>query len=908
MIVFQRASDYFHKRWTRLQWYRVRNYALDSFSVSAPAGLALLDSNLRVVRVNDAMANIVGVAPQEMIGEDPNSLIPQIAPSVVPILRCVSRTRVPALNFPVEGETRAKPGISRHWTVSVFPVKGHRRPAGYIGAIVVENTDRLQLQLLAEAECAANIGSWEWNLITDEVLCSQNLRRMLGLDTTKTTFPESQLRRLVHPEDRGTVRTLIHWAMKDRQPYEYQARFLTADGRERILFTRGLPVLDSVTRAGKRVGFTQDITERVEASRALLESEERYRDLVENSHDLICTHDLTGRVLWMNDLPAKILGYSADELVGHRIPEMLAPELSNQFDEYLERVKRDGHAEGVMQLVARSGERRFWEYRNTLRTDGTRSPIVRGMAHDITERMRTEKSLRMFRTLIDQSNDAFEVVDANTLRFVDINERECSNLGYSREELLQLTIFDIDPTLNPADFPKASDVVRKRGSLRREGLHRRKDGTTFPVEVNVTYVPLGKGYFVAAVRDITERRRADEALRRQTAIVQELFETAQLLSSTLELKEILDVLNLRSMALVGVEGSCAGLLREGEFSCDSFFEGQVRRPMKLTWPPGAGIPGWVLQNQQAYCTNDALHDPMIAPEVREALSLRNVLCVPIFDVPRRNVIAFVALHNKPDGFGAADAEIAQGIATVASIAIQNALTHRTVCENEAELHRLSARLMTAQEQERKRIALGLHEETAQDLAGLKMIFSALEHSEPKLTPSSEEAVDHCKAILQRVFEQIRTLAYGLYPPIEVVGLRIALVSYIKVFRETTGIDVTIEVPEDIGNFTSEEGITLFRITQEALLNVLRHSGSSEAKVRIRRQGRRVKLEIEDSGKGMPSRGEQICGLGITGMKERVRHHGGTLEIETAPGKGFKIRVEVPVCGASKARAHGVGRN
>jgi PAS domain S-box-containing protein len=117
-------------------------------------------------------------------------------------------------------------------------------------------------------------------------------------------------------------------------------------------------------------------------------------------------------------------------------------------------------------VLTRSGEQRIWEYHNTLRTEGVAAPIVRGIAHDITEQVRAEKALRasneqllktarerdqvlheltLFRALLDQSSDAIEVVDLETMRFLDVNERACVELGYSREELLSMTVNDIDP-------------------------------------------------------------------------------------------------------------------------------------------------------------------------------------------------------------------------------------------------------------------------------------------------------------------------------------------------------------------------------------------------------------------------------------------------------------------------------
>ena len=268
--------------------------------------------------------------------------------------------------------------------------------------------------------------------------------------------------------------------------------------------------------------------------RALHENEDWNQDLVEHSQDLLCIHDLQGRLLWMNSTPAWLLGYSVEELLEIPMRELIAPEFRAEFDDYLSQIARVGELSGSMAVRTRSGQRRVWEYHNTLRTEGVSSPIVRGMAHDVTEQRETEKLLRevserllsrvregertirdlkLFRTLVDHSNDAIEVLDPETLRFLDVNEKACMELGYSREELLSMRVFDIDPTFTEASAAKALEELRKSGSLVMECLHRRKDGITFPVEVSVKRVQLERDYIVAIVRDLTERTLAAARLQ-----------------------------------------------------------------------------------------------------------------------------------------------------------------------------------------------------------------------------------------------------------------------------------------------------------------------------------------------------------------------------------------------------------
>jgi PAS domain S-box-containing protein len=279
--------------------------------------------------------------------------------------------------------------------------------------------------------------------------------------------------------------------------------------------------------------------------RALEENEDWHRDLVEHSQDLLCVHDLEGRFLSVNPSPARLLGYSVEEMLQRPIRDFLDPRFRSQFDVYLREIGRTGESRGLMAVLTRSGEHRIWEYHNTLRTEGVATPIVRGIAHDVTERLRAEKALRatnkkllktarerermlreltLFRALLDQSNDAIEVIDPETLRFLDVNEKACMELGYSREELLSMTVFDIDPGYDESLRASIQQQLREPGFVIMERVHRRKDGTTFPVEVNLRTVRLDREYGVSVSREIIERKRAETRLREFERVVENLKE------------------------------------------------------------------------------------------------------------------------------------------------------------------------------------------------------------------------------------------------------------------------------------------------------------------------------------------------------------------------------------------------
>src|SRR5258707_1865887 len=145
---------------------------------------------------------------------------------------------------------------------------------------------------------------------------------------------------------------------------------------------------------GTRDFFKKAAVELDPIQRALRENEDWNRDLVEHSQDLLCIHDLQGHLLSVNPAPARVLGYSVEELLQIPMREMVAPEFRHKFDEYLREIQETGESRGLMAVLTRSGERRIWDYHNTLRTEGVASPIVRGLAHDVTDQMRAAHKLR----------------------------------------------------------------------------------------------------------------------------------------------------------------------------------------------------------------------------------------------------------------------------------------------------------------------------------------------------------------------------------------------------------------------------------------------------------------------------------------------------------------------------------
>jgi len=222
-----------------------------------------------------------------------------------------------------------------------------------------------------------------------------------------------------------------------------------------------------------------------------------------------------------------------------------------------------------------------------------------------------------------------------------------------------------------------------------------------------------------------------------------------------------------------------------------------------------------------------------------------------------------------------------------------------IAEQAGRLRELSTRLLRVQDDERRRIARELHDSAGQELAALSMNFYVIRGTPGSLSAAQERAVNESSELITRLTEEIRTLSYLLHPPLlDETGLSSALQWYVDGFAKRSKIAVKLQIAKDFGRLPTEIETTLFRIVQESLTNVHRHSGSTTAEIELRRLEDEVRLEVLDTGVGMPrqkrANGEEAnAGVGILGMSERVRQLGGSFEISAAR-PGTRITASLPV--------------
>ena len=630
---------------------------------------------------------------------------------------------------------------------------------------------------------------------------------------------------------------------------EYRLR--RRDGEYRWVLDEGVPFFGPDGSFAGYIGSCVDITERRHAEDALRRKEMELRE----------SQRLAGVGSWRWDSDTDTVGWSEElyHLSGRDSHlgavsykdhgTLYSPESWVQLQRAVEEALRTGASYELDLEMIRADSTRIWvTARGEVQRDSTGRIVgLRGTVQDITERKQRENALALFRNLIDGSNEALEVVDPVTLRFLDVNDKACRDLGYSREELLSLTVSDVDVAFDRSARKTLEESCRK-GVVVFESVHRRKNGSTFPVEVTIRPLTIDRAYYVAVVRDITDRKRAQQELRESEERLRLAVEAGKMFAYTWNAATD-QILRSGDSDLLGVDAATPFTgrqllekvhLDDRHLLVSAFDRLTPDTPLfqvcyRMIRPDGEVV--WVERNSRAH-----------------------------FDEHGR-VLRIIGM--------AAD------------------VTQRK--RGEEALSSISRRLIQAQEAERARIARDLHDDIGQRLAVLTMTLEQLTHIRSRTPDEGSSHLDAVRAQAAEISASVRALAHELHSsPLQHLGIVAAMKGFCAELSAAQKVEVDFDYAEIQPGVPPETALCLFRVLQEALHNAVRHSGVRQFEAQLRETPDALQLTVRDKGLGFAS--EMAIaggGLGLTSMKERLKLVGGELLIKSRPSRGTTIVARVP---------------
>ncbi|MEG4075185.1 PAS domain S-box protein [Microcoleus sp. Pol14C2] len=503
-----------------------RQALFDAFLKEAPAGLCILDSQLRYVQINQFLAQINCLSPEEHIGKTVREILPNLAPIVEPLYEQILRAKQPLINIEMSGDNPRKPGFVRHLTGSYFPLLDKDGEALGIGAVIIDISDRKQAEAaLQKSEelyrtMASNFPNGAVMLFDPEMrytLVEGTELSAVGL--SKELMEGKTIWEVFEPDVCADIEPTYRAALAGQTVV---TEIIYSD---RVYLGYALPVRNERQEIIGGLLMTQNITARQLAEEALRESEEKYRCIVETADEGIWMIDTDSKTTFVNQKMADMLGCTPEEMIGKSLFDFMDAEGIALAQVSLER-RREGIREQLdFKFRSRDG-RDLWAMvsTNSLADKQGRYVGALAMVADITDRKQTEAALQQseakFRSLYELTSLPVFMLRDNAI--TDANTATLKLFGCTTPQQL----YGQNPgKLSPLFQPNGRDslslvnemiaIAFERGKHRFDWVHQRLDGTDFPAEVVLTIIEVGNEKIIQAVlQDLTDRKLAEETLVR----------------------------------------------------------------------------------------------------------------------------------------------------------------------------------------------------------------------------------------------------------------------------------------------------------------------------------------------------------------------------------------------------------
>jgi signal transduction histidine kinase len=415
------------------------------------------------------------------------------------------------------------------------------------------------------------------------------------------------------------------------------------------------------------------------------------------------------------------------------------------------------------------------------------------------------------------------------------------------------------------------------------------------VALNLMTLRLGEA------RDALARSNAEleERVREATRNTQSLYDTTKAITSTLELGDVLRLIEERLVAALGLRDLV--LLRHSPV--DGSIDAYATACGHIELGPGRDLSNLCGTIERPTVRPLAAIVEMVPPPVRVVLAGPDVLCLPLVF---KDVLSGVVLASLDPARGAPDLELADAIARQTSIALANVGLFETVQRHEIDLRELSERLVLMREDTLRAVSRELHDGVGQALAAIKVGLASIEQSDDDVDGGTlRERVHELQTDVTELIQEVRRMSQLLRPSmLDDLGLIPSLRMLVENVSARAGIPIRLRTPTVEQRLPPAIEVLLFRVTQEALTNMVKHAQARSAWVDLVENGTHATLTISDDGVGFDveafRRRSRPSGVGLLGMRERVAYHRGSIEVRSRPCEGVRITLTIPI-GAGAAR-------
>jgi len=617
-------------------------------------------------------------------------------------------------------------------------------------------------------------------------------------------------------------------------------------------------VLRATALAGDGEGVVvahEDITDRKRAEEALRASEERFRLLVEEAPLGITVLDGEKRYVKVNQAFCKLVGFSSEELLGQTYARFTHPDdLSKNLalTDEMHAGLRQGYR--IEKRYVRKDGQAVWVVVNATRLTlaGATDHFMVAIIEDITERKRVEEALRLTQFSVDRAVEAVLWVDSSA-RILSVNDTACRMLEYPREKLIVMTVQDIDPSVPVERWQDHWNNLKQQGSLTFESTYRSRTGSVLDAEVTVNYLQYaGKEYGCAILRDVGDRKRAEEELHRSHTFLRQVIDTDP------------DLIFAKD--------------REGRFT--------MANKAVADWY-GTTVEGLIGKSDAAFNSN-AEEVEFFRQNDLEVMNSGRDRFIPeerITDASGRT--RWVQTVKRPIFDDHGRAHMVLGAATD--------ITERKRME---EMLLQRERDLSAALQERERISQDLHDGLLQSLYAVGL---GLETCKPMIRQHPEpvagkfiRTLDQAIGQLNQVMGEVRNFIAGLESHVIQGGdFPTALRTMVKSMAGSSAARCMVRIDNAAARrLSTEHALHIINIVREGLSNALRHSQATRITVSFRELSRSVRLAITDDGVGFNARSAQGIGYGLANMAARAQKVRGSFALQSKPFKGTKILLDI----------------